>query len=238
MNDLNHTMDMGNTFDSNFINQNRENKHEAIRNEQNRLNNEIRRQNHKSYDAGVDLNQSLYSENNSKQYEQIKDPNYRQQLQLEEQRRQMIEREKILLDREHAQRMNQLNQSMHMSNAYGGLNQYQASDDDQVYERDYDMNRRGTVQGGPSGLNIRTDHVDYQHQRQPAPSMKTPVSSRNQIGVKSNTYNSIPSQSAKKPTTEPVNSNKKPATKVPMSSSSFGKPIPNAGQKKPAVGKK
>lgn len=52
-----------------------------------------------------------------------------------------------MLDREHAQRMNELNQSMHVSTAQNGLNNYEHSDDDNQYERDAMMQRRGTVQG-------------------------------------------------------------------------------------------
>ena len=49
----------------------------------------------------------MYSDSdNMRRINQVQDPNFRQQLMLEEKRRQMIEREKLLLDREHSQRMN------------------------------------------------------------------------------------------------------------------------------------
>ena len=56
---------------------------EAIRNEQSRLDAEIRRHNTRSFDAGIDLNQSLYSDDNNR-IGAIKDPNFRNQLVMEE----------------------------------------------------------------------------------------------------------------------------------------------------------
>ena len=60
----------------------------------------------------------------------------------------MIERERMMLDREHAQRMNQLNQSMHMSMPYEGLDNY---------EEDYYKNENQRI----VNFNPQDNHVDY-----------------------------------------------------------------------------
>jgi len=64
------------------------------------------------------LNESLYSGSHHQRAETMQDPAFREQLWAEEERMKVLLRQRMLREREIAQRQNQLNMSMHGPAAY------------------------------------------------------------------------------------------------------------------------
>ena len=79
------------------------------------------------------LNESLYSGSHHQRAETMQDPAFREQLWAEEERMKVLLRQRMLREREIAQRQNQMNMSMHGPAAYAEakFGQYEASEEDE-----------------------------------------------------------------------------------------------------------
>lgn len=104
------------------------------------------------------LNESLYSGSHHQRAETMQDPAFREQLWAEEERMKVLLRQRMLREREIAQRQNQMNMSMHGPAAYAEvqLGTYEASEEDEDY---YERNRRHDTMTGTEHMRINPNHL-------------------------------------------------------------------------------
>lgn len=105
------------------------------------------------------LNESLYSGSHHQRAETMQDPAFREQLWAEEERMKVLLRQRMLREREIAQRQNQMNMSMHGPAAYAEvqLGAYEASEEDEDY---YERNRaRCDTMAGAEHMRINPNHL-------------------------------------------------------------------------------
>ena len=121
------------------------------------------------------LNESLYSGSHHQRAETMQDPAFREQLWAEEERMKVLLRQRMLREREIAQRQNQMNMSMHGPAAYAEvqLGPYEASEEDEEYDQNFaDQRRRHDTMAGPEHMRINPNHLS---------DVKQPQSTRNVI---------------------------------------------------------